>query len=735
MKKRYSYFWMVMILILTHALGTEAQTGSRSAVLVPTTASASVSERVVQPGSSAASAHAGASSSGQSTDHGNLAGTVTDSANSRPFEGVDIGVLADGRSVASVASDQFGHFTVHNLAPGKYSAIASFVGFQPETLAVTIDASGGTVTVAFRLSQATIVLQSLTVTAQAPVAVDTRTGDQVFQQNQYHGAPVNTTSQILQESIAGAARAPTGEVHIRGQHAEYTYYVDGVPVPSGISGSLNELFDPAMVNRIDFQTGGWDAEYGGKNAAVVNVLTRIPTGRADFSSYVGSFNSNGQTVNLSKNMGKWGWLVSGSRQETAMRQEPVVGDSTSNAPFNFHNYGKDFSGFGKLQFIPSEKDLLYLDANLSETKFQAPFDSTGGVTLDDHQKDINSFINLSWRHQFSSDTTGQERGAELFAAGYYRHGSLTYTPGAIDQPSFIFYPDTVPYNLNEDRSFNTEGFKLDYRWRPTHQTEFKIGAAASTTTGHETFSTTDINGNTGPASNSGLSGHDVGLYAQTAISPYEWVELRTGARFDAHTAPFAGTQQQLSPRVKLSFFPDPGNTIYAYYGRLFIPTNVEDLRAITSVADSGVATYPTLPERDDFYELGVIHRFPAGVLVKLSAYHKSSLPGIDDNTVPGSAITTSVNLARVRITGVEAVVEVRPRGPFSGYANFALCHAYGSGPVTGGFFPTDIADVPGGWFDLDHDQRISSVVSASLLAEPVLCQRHRHLRQWSHQRG
>jgi len=66
----------------------------------------------------------------------------------------------------------------------------------------------------------------------------------------------------LQQSIAGAVRAPTGEVHIRGQHAEYTYYVDGVPVTAGISGSLNELFDPQVVNQIDFQTGGWTPSMG-----------------------------------------------------------------------------------------------------------------------------------------------------------------------------------------------------------------------------------------------------------------------------------------------------------------------------------------------------------------------------------------------------------------------------------------------------------------------------------------
>ncbi len=668
-----------------------------------------------QPHKSVSGATSGGGSGSTATDpantSGNLSGTVTDSASGRPFEGVTISVDQGGRQIASSPSDQFGHFTIHNLTPGGYSAIASFVGFQPETLSVEINPNGATTTIAFRLEPATLMLQAITVTARTPVAVDTRTGDQVFQQNDYHGAPVSTTSQILQESIAGAARAPTGEVHIRGQHAEYTYYVDGVPVPSGISGSLNELFDPATVNRIDFQTGGWDAEYGGKNAAVINVLTRIPTGRADFSSYVGSYHSNGQTMNLSRNMGKWGWLVSGNRQETSMREEPVVGDSATNKPFNFHNYGKDFSGFGKLQYIPSSTDLVYLDANLSQTKFEVPFDSTGGVNLDDRQKDDNSFVNLSWRHQFSIDTTGQERGAELFAGAYYRHGSLKYTPGAIDDPSFIFYPDTTPYNLSENRSFNTEGIKADYRWKPVHKAEFKAGIEASITSGHELFGTKDINGDSGPASNSNLSGHDLGAYLQTVWSPYEWTEIRAGIRSDAHKAPFAHDQHQVSPRLKLSLFPNPANTIYLYYGRLFVPTNVEDLRAITDIADSGVVTAPTLPERDDFYEGGFVHRFPIGVLTKISVYHKSSLPGIDDNTVPGSAITTSVNLARVRITGVELVTEVQPHGPISGYLNFAVCHAYGSGPVTGGFFPTDIADVPGGWFDLDHDQRISAVAS------------------------
>lgn len=647
--------------------------------------------------------------------NGNITGTVADSSSAEPLQGSAVLVERQGRLVAEAVTDQFGRFLVHNLAPATYTVRAQTVGFQTQSREVTVPQTGGVVTVAFRLAAIPISLESVVTTAQAPIAVDTRTGDQVFQQKDYHGAPTNTTSQILQQSIAGAARAPTGEVHIRGQHAEYTYFVDGVPVLSGISGSLNELFDPAVVNRIEFQTGGWDAEYGGKNAAIVNVQTRIPAGglHAEASTYAGSFNTNGQTLNLSSNVGRWGWFLSGSRQATNMRQEPVVFDTTSLNPINFHNHGQDLFGFGKLQYLPGDRDALDLDLDWSRTNFAVPFDSLGGTLLNDHQRDLNGFVNLGWRHRFGDDAAGAEsRGGELFSGLFYRHGSLSYMPSAQDEPSFIFFPDPTPYDLSESRSFNTYGLKLDYQWRLSHEWQFKVGTMSYVTRGHEDFVTTDADGNHGPASNSDLNGHDIGAYAQTAFAPAEWLELRTGVRYDAHNAPFAGTQHQVSPRVKLNLFLDPANTVYLYYGRLFIPTNVEDLRAITSAADSGVVALPTLPERDNFYEAGLIHRFPFGVVAKLSAYHKRSSPGIDDNTVPGSAIVTSVNLAQVRITGLESVLEIRPGGPLSGYLNFALNHAYGRGPITGGFFPTDVADVPGGWFDLDHDQRVSAVASA-----------------------
>jgi len=640
---------------------------------------------------------------------GDIGGSVADSATGTPLPGGEVRILRGGNTIAATTTDAFGRYVIHNVPAGSYSVEVRYLGYRPETRNVAIGPTDALARTDFRLVSLPINLSGVEVTSAVPLSVDTRTGNQIFKQNDYHGAPTNTTSQILQQSIVGAARAPTGEVHIRGQHAEYTYYVDGVPVPAGISGSLNELFDPQVVNQIDFQTGGWDAEYGNKNAAVVNVTTRIPSGgfHLDASGYGGSFSANGQALNLSTNAGKVGLFFSGARQGTDMRREPVAFDSLHNATENFHNGGTDLFGFGKIQYVPSDRDVVNLDVNRSRTRFAVPFDSVEGI-IDDHQQDVNGFVNLGWRHRFAESSSGSGRSAELFTGAFLRDGSLNYTPGVTDDPTFVFAPDTTHYILSEDRNFHTAGLKLDYTLEPHHGLELKAGVLASLTRGHEDFAAVTSTGSPGPASNSELRGSDVGLYAQAAIAPSDKWELRTGVRFDNHNAPFAGNQHQVSPRVKLSFFPDPANTFWVYYGRLFLPTNVEDLRAITSDAQGGVVAAPTLPERDDFYEVGYVHRFPLGVVTKLSAYHKRSSPGIDDNTVPGSAIVTSVNIDQVQITGIEGVVEIRPSGPVSAYVNLALNHAYGYGAISGGFFP---AVPPSGTFDLDHDQRLSGVAN------------------------
>src|SRR6185437_938655 len=227
---------------------------------------------------------------------------------------------------------------------------------------------------------------------------------------------------------------------------------------------------------------------------------------------------------------------------------------------------------------------------------------------------------------------------------------------------------------SEDRSFWILGVKADLSFPIVSGImDGKVGTTYSHTSGHENFQLIDPTGGEAPIQSlSGLNGYDFGTYAETNLRPVEWFELRTGVRFDSHVEPYAPNLTQISPRIRLNFFPDNANTLFLYFGRLFMPTNIEDLRSITAAGDSNVATTPTLPERDAFYEVGYLHRFPLGLVTKLDGYHKESTPGIDDNTIPGSQITTDVNIARVWVTGIEGVIEYRPEGSVSGYVNLAV---------------------------------------------------------------
>ncbi len=69
---------------------------------------------------------------------------------------------------------------------------------------------------------------------------------------------------------------------------------------------------------------------------------------------------------------------------------------------NFHNTGQDYYGFGKIQYTAGSRDVVNVDLSYSRTRFQVPYDSSGGVFLDDHQTDVNDFVNVGWRHQFAT---------------------------------------------------------------------------------------------------------------------------------------------------------------------------------------------------------------------------------------------------------------------------------------------------------------------------------------------
>lgn len=646
---------------------------------------------------------------------------VSDSIQQTPLQLARITLRKKGSLVAGKVTDPTGRAVFSDVNPGWYTLNIRFVDYIDFSDSVLID----NIHTSKNIFLHPVEHQELTVTGsheQNITSVDVKTGAQIFESETYHPSPIARMTGLLQENMAGAARAPTGEVHIKGQHGEFTYYVDGVPIPLGVFGGLNEVVDPKVIDRATFLTGAQPAEYGGQIAAVIDVQTKVPSGKThlDVSEYTGSYlginniapdslginapklkpiNMNGQSMSYSDHIGKLGVFISGSRQETERRIDPPL-------PYIFHNHGFDYFGYAKLDYLLGDNDYITANLNFGKTLTQVPYDPLESGPLDDIQSTTNAFQTLSFFHSISRQT---DKESDIFIGAYVREGGLLFTPGDVDANTFFFGTDTTHgYKLAIDRKFTTLGTRIKYNVRLSHELLIASGLNFSATSGTENFTSRDSNQIAGPSITTNYKGSDFGIFAQTEYHPAEWTRFDIGVRYDQHIAPDAPLQSQISPRAKWNIFFDESTTGYLYYGKLFLPNNIEGLRTIASNVPGNVAV-PTLPERDDFYEAAVIHNFDFGLRGKIDVFRKVALPGVDDQTIGSSAVKTPVNIKKVQINGIEVSLSFSdPSTPFSAYTNIALTHAYGSDTVTGGFITTFVND--GTNTDLDHDQRLSLVI-------------------------
>ena len=645
----------------------------------------------------------------------NLYVTVIDSSSGQPLELVNLILQKDDKIANINITNHAGKSIFHDVSPGKYKLSVHYMGYKDYTVPINLDETDIKITI--QLSEGTIGLGEVYVTGNKITHVsnfvDIKTGYQTFEGETFHAPPSSRMTTVIQQNLTGAVRAPTGEVHIRGQHGEFTYYIDGIPIPLGVFGGLNEVVDPKVVKLITFYTGDFSAEYGGQIAALINVQNQVPPGsfHLSLSTYAGSYltssknlgtdvgsfkalNSNGQSFSLSSHKGNFGFFLSGTRNETNRRIDQPV-DSL------FHDHGFDYFLYGKLDYILDDDNYITTNLNFSETQTQIPFDPVEGINFD-NQNSFNAFQTLSFFHTISNELDKEKN---LFAGFFIREGGLKFLTDPNDETKqFIGSDTTTGYTIDQNRMFATYGTRIKYSNRLSHEFSLATGLNLSITRGNETFTFSDMNGN-GPINKTDFNGSDFSLFTESEFRPFEWTNFEAGLRYDQHIAPSIPLQNQVSPRVKLSFFIDEENTIYMSYDRLFMPTNIEGLGSIaTAVGDSSTAT---LPEKDNLYEAGIIHNFSFGVSAKVSYFHKDSSPGLDDETLGSSTIKVNVNINKVKVSGIELSLNYsQPTSPFSAYLNGALIHAYGTGPVSGGFLPPDNSTDP---FDLDHDQRLSVV--------------------------
>jgi len=172
---------------------------------------------------------------------------------------------------------------------------------------------------------------------------------------------VNTTqtdTRQLTKGQAGVAEDSAGQQHVRGEHSEVSYVVDGVPLPDTLTGRQGSVVVPSTIQTLEIITGGFAPEFGGQVAAVLNVTTlpNVSQARNDLTLQGGSYDTfNGDLTSVGPLGSKANYVINLNATRTNSAGESPQPDNQT-----AHNQGSSQSAFAKIRFSPSSRDALTL---------------------------------------------------------------------------------------------------------------------------------------------------------------------------------------------------------------------------------------------------------------------------------------------------------------------------------------------------------------------------------------
>jgi outer membrane cobalamin receptor len=503
-------------------------------------------------------------------------------------------------------------------------------------------------------------------------------GEQINQ-----SAPGLTLNDIITRFTPGASSNPNNGMRIRGADDQFSTYLDGVPLPLSVTGTVTDAFDPKDIQTLRVYTGGFPAELGGQLSGVFDITTNTGSGKptGTVSQSIAADSTYVTDGSITGGSGKVGYFGSASARQTDFFLSPPYEGAGNNS-------GHVDYGFVKLDYNDGSNDKTILQLGSNGANFEVP------GTLD-NQQEWGNMANIVWRHI---------DGLAVTRFSFYSHASgLRYTGSPLD----FTLPYDGLYDTNENLHDTTLGVRGDQTWAGGKAHLFKIGFDVSKTTVAEAYL---IDVPDGPPLTDDDAPHawNTGLYAQDDWTTGRFL-INYGARFDENSQDI--TTNQVSPRVNIKYRLENHNTLHGYYDKLFQPIPVQDAAHLVGnpiVQDAGTEL-PLQPERDDFFEAGIDHD-TGGLSLGALAYYKSGKDTRDDDQVGASNVTLPVNDARAYFNGFEFTADKDFSHTLEGFANLGISWNKNAGPVTGGLneggFPTTY------FFD-DHDQTYTSTFGVS----------------------
>ena len=337
----------------------------------------------------------------------------------------------------------------------------------------------------------------------------------------------------------GVVQDSYGQLHVRGDHANVQYRIDGVVIPEAISG-FGQSLETRFADDIAVLTGALPAQYGYRTAAVVDIQTRAPTeGNGGSVRYTGGSNGhNEESGEIAGTHGPVSWYLAGALLRDGVGIENPTASRTA-----LHDQTEQARGFGTVSYVLDDSSRLNFMFGVSNNRFQIP-DVPGQVpaytlqgspavdsaTLDARQRERNSFEALSYQGHLGD-------AADFQLSAFHRETDVHYSPDPIGDLVF----DGIAADVV--RGNTADGVQLD--------SSVALGSTHTLRGGlffqHEKFDVgnvssvfpADADGNQAGSTpisitdDTRLHGNLWGVYLQDEWQPVKGLTLNYGARYDS----------------------------------------------------------------------------------------------------------------------------------------------------------------------------------------------------------
>lgn len=212
---------------------------------------------------------------------GKIKGKITDRDAKEALVGANVSVV--GTSYGAT-SDINGDFLILNIPAGDYSLRATYVGFAPFTVTGVRVNSDFTTEQDFAMSSEAVTLQQVEVVAERPlIRKDFTNTTTVKTAEDISALPIRGVNNIAGLQASVVQNEGSNLLFVRGgRPEEVSYLLDGVPVNNPLSGRGSPSFanvNQNIVEELQIQTGGFNAEYGAALSGVINLNTKAASTR------------------------------------------------------------------------------------------------------------------------------------------------------------------------------------------------------------------------------------------------------------------------------------------------------------------------------------------------------------------------------------------------------------------------------------------------------------------------